>query len=278
MKFWLTSAKGFNNHWGFKIQTTISSNHNESFLLQDVYATYQLHKVKLRIGQFVPEFSLQRFQPDYVVPLAERSAVVNALIPNGSLGARDIGLEGGYTGPGKKLQTWLGVYNGYGIKRYQLNYQGILLTQKTAFLYADNHLYSGYSVMYRKADQLQLKSVLPDSVLFTGNDIRFNIFTRFITGKWQFQAEYFRASLEQKMADGYYILASLTLSKNQIVTSWNKYNDLIANTDNNPVIHFGYNRLVNGNKLKLMVDDGIRFTRQSIDNQFLTLQMQLFFN
>ena len=41
----------------------------------------------------MPDFSLQRKQPDYAIPLDERADVVNALVPGAETMARDIGLE-----------------------------------------------------------------------------------------------------------------------------------------------------------------------------------------
>ncbi|HKI89234.1 MAG TPA: porin, partial [Draconibacterium sp.] len=217
MKLWVKSAPEFDNHWGFKIQTTITSNQNEKFMLQDVKAFYQTGHFRINFGQFVPQYSLQRFQPDFTIPLTERTEVINALIPDGPLGVRDIGIEGNYTFPGKKIQTWFGIFNGNGIKNYQFNNNGVLLTHKTAASLFNHHLLAGYSVMYRKADHLQLKSVLPDSVQFSGNDFRYNVFTEYYSKKFVLQAEYLKARLNKKIADGYYVLTTLNLSKNQIV-------------------------------------------------------------
>ncbi len=182
MKLWVNSTPGFNEHWGFHIQTTITSNQNEKFFLQDVLVYYKQGRFRINMGQFIPQYSLQRFQPDYEIPLTERSAVINALIPNGTLGVRDIGIEGSYTDSDNKFQTWLGIFNGYGIKEYDFNNPGILITHKTALSLFDNHFYTGYSVMYRKAEQLQLSAILADSVLFSGNDFRYNLFAQYHTG------------------------------------------------------------------------------------------------
>ena len=97
MKLWVNSAPGFNEHWGFHVQTTITSYQNEKFFLQDVLAFYKQGQFRINMGQFVPHYSLQRFQPDYEIPLTERADVINALIPNGTLGVRDIGFETQYS-------------------------------------------------------------------------------------------------------------------------------------------------------------------------------------
>jgi len=278
MKLWIHSTPEFNDHWGYKVQTTITSNQNEKFFLQDVEAFYHVDQFKINMGQFVPQYSLQRFQPDFTLPFMERATVINALIPNGTLGVRDIGIEGNYTSPSKNLETWVGVFNGYGIKEYRFDNSGILITYKTAFYLFNQHVTTGYSAMFRKADQLQLMSVLPDSVKFSGNDFRYNLFAQYQSQKFQIQAEYLWANLDGAIADGYYVLASLNLGKSQVVASLNQYNDLLLSTVNSPVVLLGYNYLVNKDKLKIMFDNGVQINKGSLENYFATIQLQIFFN
>ena len=278
MKLWINSAPGFNEHWGFHLQTTITSYQNEKFFLQDVLAFYKQGQFRINMGQFVPHYSLQRFQPDYKIPLTERADVINALIPNGTLGVRDIGFETQYSSKTKHVQAWFGVFNGYGIKEYRLNNSGILLTQKTAVNIFNNHLNAGYSVMFRRADQLRLSHIMPDSVIYSGNDFRYNFFAQWHSKMWNIQAEYLQANLDEKTADGWYLLANVNLGKNQLAASWNKYHDVIESTADDPVFHLGYNYLAKGDKLKFMLDNGIRFNDKAINDYSMTLQLQLFFN
>ena len=273
MKLWVNSAPGFNEHWGFHVQTTITSLQNEKFLLQDVLVQF-----KINMGQFIPQYSLQRLQPDFEIPLTERADAINDLIPNGTLGVRDIGVEGNYTSLNKTLETWFGAFNGYGIKEYRFDNSGIMLTHKTA-LHLFNHRFTkGYSVMYRKADKLQLINVIPDSMLFSGNDFRFNLFAKYNVGNFHIQAEYLWANLDNQIADGYYILLQYNLNQNQFIASWNQYNDLINTTSDLPVVHLAYNYAIKGDKLKLMLDNGVRVDNEKLKNYFLTIELQLFFN
>ncbi len=278
MKLWLNSAPDFNEHWGFKVQTTITSNQNENFLLQDVLAFYKLGQFRVNMGQFIPHFSLQRFQPDYEIVLTERAEVINALIPNGTLGVRDIGAEIKWQNKTKTLESWLGTFNGNGIKQYRRDYSGIMMTHKTKLYTLNHHLLVGYSFMYRKADNLQLLKIIPDDERFLGNDFRYNLFAEFHLKTFELQSEYLRANLDGKIADGYYILTTLNLGKNQLVSSFNKYSDLIESTDDSPFVHLGYNYLVNSDKLKIMLDNGVQISNEHIKKYFATLQLQLFFN
>ncbi len=45
----------------------------------------------------------------------------------------------------------------------------------------------------------------------------------------------------QQVADGWYVLAQYNLNKNQVVASWNQYNDLINKTNDGPLVQLGYN-------------------------------------
>ena len=277
MKLWIKSSEDFDLHWGFKVQTTITSYQNEKFLLQDVLVNYRTGKFKFTFGQFVPHYSLQRFQPDFKIPLTERAAVINALIPSGTLGVRDIGAEVKFTAKNKVLEAWFGIFNGYGIKEYRLNNQGIMLTQKTKATFIQGHLSAGYSLMYRKADQLKIPFVLPDSVTFSGDDLRFNLFAEYQGGDFHIQAEYLWASLNKQIAKGWYVLTQYNINKNQISASWNQYNDLINTTRDAPVVQLGYNYAFKGDKLKLMLDNGFRIDHGTISHYLTTIQVQLFF-
>jgi len=278
MKLWVNSAPGFSQHWGFHVQTTISSNQDEKFFLQDVLAFYKQGQFRINMGQFIPQYSLQRFQPDFEIPLTERAGVINALIPNGTLGVRDIGVEAQYSTKEKEVQAWLGAFNGYGIKEYQLNNSGFLLTQKTTFNILNNHFHTGYSVMFRQADQLNIPGVLPDSVSYTGNDFRFNLFAHWHTKRFNIQAEYLQANLDGKMANGWYLLAHINYGENQVVASWNFYNDIIESSDYLSTIHLGYNYLLNEDKLKIILDNTIQIKEGRIMNYIGVIQLQIFFS
>ncbi|RUT73615.1 porin [Ancylomarina longa] len=277
MKLWIHSGSDFQANWGFKVQTTLTSFQNEKFTLQDAFAFYKMDNLKITFGQFVPNYSMQRFQHDYHIPLMERTHVINALIPNGTLGVRDIGIEGNIHNGNKNIESWLGLFNGYGTKEYRSDNKSIMITNKTVFHLLNKHFDLGYSAMYRKASQLQLLKILPDSLRFSGNDFRYNLFAKYNLKSFQIQTEYLYARLNRAIADGYYILASLKVRKSQFSISWEKYSDLIKNTDDSPLIHLGYNYLINKDKLKLMFDNGFKLSHVVANNYFASIQMQIFF-
>ncbi|MFC0875123.1 hypothetical protein ACE01N_00940 [Saccharicrinis sp. FJH2] len=278
MKLWINSAPGLSEHWGFHIQANYKSYPNEIFSLQDVLVYYQNGRFRLNMGQFIPHYSLEQFQRDFFLPLTERAEVIISLIPNGTLGLRDIGLEANYISRNECFKSWLGLFNGSGIKEYRLKNFGILLTHKTEFTLPERHFSAGYSVMYRKADQLKLQNILPDTTRFTGNDLRYNLYTKYSTKRTEIQAEYLLASLNGTTASGWYLLAHVNIGKNQLAVSWNQYTDLISETNSFPEVHLGYNYKINGDNLKLMLDNKINVAKGELKNYFVTIQLQLSFN
>ncbi len=278
LKLWLRSGPGFSDHWSFKVQTTFSSFHKEKFFLQDVKLGYRTGIFSVDMGQFVPEYSLERFQHDYLLPSIERAKVINTLIPDGTLGVRDLGVQVNIRSRDNRLQTSLGIFNGYGILEYRFNNAGFMITHKTALtIPAGVHSFRvGYSFQYRKARNLRIPFVLPDTVLFTGNDIRYNVFALFQSRIFTIQGEYLHAGFDGQKADGYYILSSLDIRKSQIVLSWEKYNDLIAETSDAPYIRAGYNLLIKDYKLKLFLDNYFQLSANGVQKYFATVQLQFF--
>ena len=282
LKFWLGSGPAFSDHWSFKVQALFTSLGHEKFFLQDVFGQYRNKSgvSSLRFGQFIPQFSLQRFQPDYLIPSVERANVINATIPDGTLGVRDLGVQYTLKAAQKHLEVNFGVFNGYGIKEYRLNYNGYLLTHNLSYtLKKPQALWKfGYSVMYRKAVDLPLKHVLPDSVLFTGNDFRFDLYFLFNSKYFDLQGEYLNTWLNGQRAYGYYGLATIKMNpKNEIYLSYDKYKDLIGTRDDHPWYIAGYNYLIKKHDLMFTLDTRFRKENGSLKN-ITTVQFQMFFH
>jgi len=278
LKLWVKSKPGFSDHWSYKIQTTFTSFLQEKFFLQDVKIGYKTGRFSFDIGQFVPQYSLQRFQHDYIIGPIERTKPVNILIPNGTLGVRDIGVQVNFISKNNLFETHLGLFNGYGINEYRFNNRGYMLTHKSEFNIPvkKNLIKLGYSLQYRKAEDLQLRLILPDSVLFSGNDFRFNLFAMFKNRLIKLQAEYLNANLDGSAAYGYYFLSVININKNQIVLSVEDYKDLIQETSDNPNFRIGYNYLIKDYKIKISFDNYFRLNSRKIENYYASLQLQLF--
>jgi len=278
LKLWLYSDSCFSTPWSFKVQTTFSSFTKERFFLQDVKAGYHAGNFFLEMGQFVPQYSLQRFQHDYLLPVIERAKVINLLIPDGTLGVRDLGVQASFESKNHLVRTSIGIFNGYGILEYRLNNAGFLITHKTSIQIPikNNLLRTGYSFQYRKAEHLRIPFVLPDSVFFSGHDVRFNIFAMFSSRILDIQGEYLNAMFDGSPAYGYYILSTIKFNKNQIVFSWEEYRDLIVDTPDHPCFRIGYNHLFKDHKLELSADNFFRM-EDSGTEYFASIQFQIFF-
>jgi hypothetical protein len=280
LKFWVISKPDFSEQWSYKVQTTISSLQQENFFLQDVKMNYKTGLFSFDMGQFTPAYSLEWSQSDYALPIIERAKAVDNLTPSGSLGVRDLGMQANFENKSKVFATSLGVFNGYGIKEYRTKNAGYMLSHKSSLTIPikNNKLQLGYSLEYRKADKLKIPKVLPDTVLFTGIDKRYNLFMRVENSYLEFQAEYLYAQFDKQQASGYYFLSAINLTpKNQLMLSYELYSDLIASTSNNPNYHIGYNYLFNQNKLKLYFDASFYTLNHKVDSPLYTIQLQIFF-
>ncbi|MCF6242779.1 MAG: hypothetical protein L3J74_15730 [Bacteroidales bacterium] len=280
LKFWIKSNPEFSEKWYYKVQVLFTSWMQEKFFLQDAKVVYKTEMFSLDIGQFIPAYSLQWTQPDYLISSIERAIAVNALHPNGSLGVRDIGGQLDFHTENKVIETHLGIFNGYGIKEYRFNNKGYMITHKTAFnIHFDSgKLQMGYSLQYRKAEQLKIPHVLPDSVLFSGSDFRYNLFAMYQSKILEIQAEFLNANFDGEQASGYYILSGLNINeKNQIVLGYENYSDLISSTDDLPYCRIGYNYYINDYKIKLSVDNYFQINQETIEKYYIGIQLQMFF-
>ena len=279
LKFWLKSTPEFSSHWSYKVQVLFTSWMQEKFFLQDAKVSYKTGLFSFDVGQFVPQYSLQWTQPDYKIPAIERAIAVNALHPDGSLGIRDLGVQANFHTENNILEAHLGVFNGYGIKEYRFNNKGYMLTHKLAIdIPLQNHkLQFGYSLMYRYAQNLQLKKVLHDTLFYTGSDIRYNFFVLFNSKYFDIQAEYLNADFENNLnANGYYILSTINIKKSQIVLSVENYKSTYGQMQE-PYYRIAYNYLINKNKLKLFFDNYFRIADGGIENYYASVELQMFF-
>ncbi len=279
LKFWVKSGPDFPEHWSYKVQTVLSSK-KEVFFMEDIKVKYTAGPFSLEIGQFVPHFSLERFQSEYCLPVMERASVIGALIPNGTLGVRDLGLQANYESKNNLVQTHLGVFNGYGIKEYRFTNRGFMIVHKSSLSLPvfTGRLGVGYSFQYRKAEELIIPKVLPDTVAYTGNDVRYNVFLVYKSKKLWLQGEYLNANFSGSRAWGYYMFSALRLNKSQFVAGYEFYKDLISETVDLPSFRLGYEYLINDYKLKLSVDNYFQLQAGEVKNYLLSLQLQVFIN
>jgi hypothetical protein len=271
--------------WSYKVQAIFHQQVKFQFLLQDVFVSYKINNFEVTAGRFVPNFSLQRKQPDYVIPLDERADVVNALVPGAETMARDIGvelkLENSKTGSFPKgFSISFGFFNGNGANIVSNNENFLYANHGSLFLLnnSESKLELGYNLSYRNARNLQFNKIFGNNFSFTGSDFRFGFEGKLNLGDFELQSEYIEAHLGNQKAFGFYALADyIFASKNLITLSVEQLNDLNSSTDDNPWYVIGYSYLLKGNNIKLYLDNKFQFTSDK-NNLLTTLQIQYFFN
>jgi phosphate-selective porin len=279
-KFWVEgSLPAGEGNWSYKLQANFHQNVKFQFLLQDVLVSYKINDFQVTAGQFVPNFSLQRKQPDYIIPLDERADVVNALVPDAETMARDIGVELKLA-DNKTGSFSFGFFNGNGANTTSnkknflyVNHGSLFLLNKT-----ESKLELGYNLSYRNAHDLQFSKIFGSNSSFIGNDFRYGFEEKLNVGDFELQSEYIAAHLGSQKAYGYYAIADYLLaSKNLLTLSIEQYSDLDPSTDDDPWYAIGYSYLIKGNDIKLSLDNRFQFTSNRT-NALTTLQIQYFFN
>ncbi len=279
-KFWVNGVLPDNNGtWSYKIQANFLQQVKYQFLLQDVFVSYKINDFAVTAGQFVLDYSLQRKQPDYSIPLDERANVVNALVPAAETMARDIGIE--LKLEDKKNRSFsLGFFNGNGANNVSNN-RNFLLINRSSYLLLNNsesQLELGYNLSYRYAHNLGFSKIFGSNFLFTGNDFRFGFEGKLNLGNFELQSEYIEAHLGYQKAYGYYALADYIIASKHLITlSVEQLKDLNPSTIDNTWYVIGYSHLLKGNDIKISFDNSFQFTSGKT-NSLTTLQIQYFFN
>ncbi|RMD98057.1 MAG: hypothetical protein D6814_08310 [Calditrichaeota bacterium] len=280
-KIWWKGKTPFADSWSYKVQAIFRQKNAGSLVLQDAYAEYQSSIFIIKFGQMVPNFSLQRSQPDYRIPVIERAQAIDHLIPSAETGARDIGLQLSLSPGWHSLHISIGAFNGNGGNQLKNEDRNFLVTHRTTarfYVSPRTQLQVGYSLAYRKTTGLPFKKIFADNRVFAGEDFRSGIEFRLYHPRWGLQAEYIRARLGHRISWGSYVLVNYKfLPKHELVFSVDKFHDLSAKTADRPWFILGYNFYPRKNKAKLMLDSRAQFT-QTRTNYQLAIQLQLMFN
>lgn len=265
--------------WSYKMQAEFQKSAKYQLALQDAYISYQTGVLNIKAGQFVTDFSLQRKQSDYKIPLVERARAVTYLVPGAETMGRDIGLQVN-TAKSKSYSFSLGLFNGNGANVVSNNKNFLYVNKGSLFLLSEKQssLELGYSLSYRNAHSFQFTKITGSNFIFTGNDFRFGFDGRLAVGNFSLQSDYIEAHLGDQKADGYYVLTDYLLNaKNLLALSVEQYNDLNPATNDDPWYVLGYSYMPNGNKLKFSLDNRVQFTSNKT-NSLTTVQVQYFFN
>lgn len=280
-KIWIYGDVPLANYISYKFQMNYRSFKEESLIMQDAYADFQIKNYgRIRAGRFVPDFMLQRMQPDYEIPVLERALVVNSFIHNEKQMAREMGVSYIFQNDSLPLHFSLGVFNANVDRPAHGKDQFLLYTSRVnykVFRQKKNWLSIGGSASYRHLVKSTLAMIYkPDSIL-SGDDVRWGIEAQFHWKNFELQGEYLEADINHDKAMGYYVTADFSfLKKYQAVLLTEKYNDLNPTTNDNEWYGLGVNYQITG-KTKIMAD----FKAQESGEfyQYLgEIQLQIFFN
>ncbi len=225
-KLWLDGPAPVGDNLYFRMQGIFRYQTSGTFMLQDVYGEYRMPFGFVRAGQFVPDFALERQQGDAFIPLIERAAVINALIPSGDTYARDIGAEFVLEPKGAGFHTSFGIYNGNGGNTKSNEDRQFLYTNRTTYdiRFTDNLFWTnGFSVAYRDKNNLLFPSILGSGKTFSGEDFRWGLESHLKSNSWEIQGEYVQADLENQKSYGYYVFGDYDFDNlNEVVLSTEK--------------------------------------------------------
>jgi hypothetical protein len=213
---------GIHYHLQFIYKTHNASSTDDHPYLQDAYLMLPSSGIEFKIGQFIPPFGYERFQPDYDLDLVDRTDVTNRMAINGNIGnsfARDDGIQidrnrgpwelsfglfqGGGANTGFRMNGPLGVARiSYGVPRANS---------------AKGFWRTGFAVADRNANDLDLTKAFSYSGRawqhFQGEDRRVNGFIGAGIGPFRGQAEFFQIWLSpdkagQRAPQGAYVQTS----------------------------------------------------------------------
>jgi len=277
-KLYTTAVAPFDTNLSVRMQAIFRWQNAGTLTLQDVYAEYRFPFISFRAGQFVPEFCLQRLQPDAAIPVVERALAVDALIPSAESYARDIGLQM-MLHPSGSWGLSLGMFNGNGGNQAGNNERRFLYVARPTFdlIAIDSvHIHAGLSFAYRNKRSLTFKKIFGNTVPFSGDDFRWGAEWFFFSTQWCLQAEYVQANLGGQKAWGYYVIGNVLLDpRNEIVGLVERYSDLDSTTSDANWYGVGWNHYFIGNQCKVQCAARAQFV--SGHNQYaMTIQLQTF--
>lgn len=277
-KLYTTGIAPFDTNLSARVQAIFRWQNAGTLTLQDVYAEYRVTGLSFRAGQFVPEFSLQRLQPDAAMPVVERALVVDALVPSAETYARDIGVQIA-THPLSHMQFTLGAFNGNGGNQSGNNDRQLLYVARSAFqtLLTDSiQIHFGASFAYRNKSAMTFKKIFGTTLPFSGADFRWGAEWSLSAAQWSVQTEYLQANLGGRTALGYYLIGTLSIDPvNEIVGLVDRLDDLDPATQNAMWYGGGWNHYIAENRFKIQCAGRTQFV--SGHNQYATIvQLQTY--
>lgn len=281
-KLWLKGQPLKASQWNYKIQALYRWQDKGALILQDAFGEYRTDSFCFRFGQMTPDFSLERSQHDFILPLLERAQIIDALIPTAESGARDIGMQWHMRNRNHFWMGSFGVFNGEGGNRKGNADNHFLFTsrQQVHFNLSKKIDFSaGLSASYRHATAMAFRRIFANDSLFSGDDLRWGVEARAAGQVWSVQGEYIHASLNTTDASGYYLLADYRIAAHHLLAlQAERFEAPYSKNADNPILYdFGYTYFIQQQQAKVMTDLRIE-PRSEASRYTFVIQMQLFFN
>ena len=149
LKFWVAGEHDLGNGqfiWHAKV--IYSSKLGNYPALLDGYLGYKINNWQILIGQQIPDFSLQRAQPDYLIAENLRSRTVATLVPASSSFARDIGIQVRRNFNNQKGHFSVGLFNGTGGNNLTLSGNHYLLSSRLVYQLINQNWYLNIGDVY----------------------------------------------------------------------------------------------------------------------------------
>lgn len=276
---------------------------DDQIFLQEARVMWKFHpSLTLQVGQFKPPMGLERFIPDEMLYLIDRSQVTDHLVPNGNLGDsfdRDYGIELGGKLSESRFAYAVALMGGNGANNDHLGERGSYLLDGALIWHpwqSKNDgldLKMGGAVSYRRNQDIDLSRQLPGSNRlgyghFDGTDTHFNVFLDLAWGPASFQGEGFYAiynSYDPELPDidaqGFYVQAAYFLNPRwQAAGRYEEFDPNVhaEDSENMRWITLGLNYYLLGNQLKLMANYIFKSEgEEGFDRDAFIIQMQFFF-
>ncbi len=280
-KLWVYGKVPKVDYISYKFQMVYRSFKDEPLMFQDAYADIRFKNYgSLRAGRFVPDFMLQRMQPDYEIRVLERADVINNLVHNEKQMARETGVQYMFQQDSLPMHFSLGIFNANVDKPAHSKDNFLLYTSRLGYKIINHKnilLSMGGSAAYRHLNKTTLTTIYKPDSLITGNDFRWGLETQLQLFNLELQGEYVQAQINNDKADGWYALANYTIEKKyQVVMLAQKFNALNPAVNNKVWYGVGFNYQITG-KTKLMTD--LKTQKSATKNNYLgEIQLQIFFN
>lgn len=280
-KLWIYGDVPKLDFLSYKVQMVYRSFKDQSLLLQDALVDIKLNPSgKIRVGRFVPNFMLQRMQPDYKIPVLERAFVVDGFTHNEKQIAREMGMSYIYGNDTLPLHFSIGLFNANLDKPAHTTNMNLLYTTRVFYHFfrqRDFQLNFGASFSYRKINDLTLTKIYQPDSLISGDDYRYGTELKMHYKKWALQTEYLEAQINKDKAYGWYVVTDYSLNKHyQIIVLTEKYKDLNPATNDSQWFGTGLNYYFTKNT-KFMTD--FKAQKSGISYNYLgEVQLQIFFN